>query len=466
MEWREDPGGYQLWFRLRVVKWKEMTFMREFLPAEIDASCNAVHLSEFDERVIDDYVSWRTAPIFPRRGRMAWHILERPTGCSSGQVYEAAKIKGVGVFDPEDETRGRDPITSGTFSSATPPTTQPLTSFMTYPHLGFRPDGRFAVVHGAAAPVGGITLSKARREFDAAHALLNAGVPAIAPLRVYRYPDLVFRGESMGVAVSAAPDRLPWRLSEAQQGVALHPGKNSSRDLYYHRLLEAFGIIGDPSAEDTRVRLICALARQVGERIRQYSMAGLFRYSAEFSNFEFDFRHRRVVLTDLDSAEFIETASIETRRLEVMRDFASGMYHLAAKFAAPTALGRFSVPMLLKHDPLAHYASGYFGVAEPNRWQTLTFRLWNAFLPHFNLINTVGAVRGDKWGQAERRSYKMDHHLFFILVFCEFAESFTRYGDSLPGYAPDPDRLILNAESFLGFRFGYLSHLRSIRVAL
>lgn len=420
-------------------------------------------------RRLEDYVSWRETPFFPRRGRLAWHVFADPPMQRDDPSfeYQAAKIKGVGVHNPPGDSPGRDPVFKEILNEPRTPTTEPLLSFATYPHLGFTSQATFRIAYGDVAPIGGITIDKALREYEIAEHLHAAGVPSIAPLLVFRYdePALVFHEKKMGAVICGTPDSQPYRLSEAQFGAGLGNSPGSQSELYYFRLLSSLEIDGDPFSETTRLRLLCRIAQQVGERIAQFSRSGLYRYSAELPNFDFDFARARVLLTDLDSSDFLANLDPLLQRLEVMRDFASAIYHLVAKFATPRALGAYTINALLKHDAISYFLNGYFGSSSPEDWITSTRRLWNCFLPHFELLNNHRECIRGAWEQERRRTYKMDHHLFYILAISEFAEQFSRRTSGFPGSEVSGDHIDNMARQFLGRRYDYLCYLRQKKLA-
>lgn len=423
-----------------------------------------IDLSEKELGTLEDFVSWRRVPVFPRRGRLAWHLFgDPPKRRDDPSVqYQAAKIKGVGVYNPPEGLRGRDPVFKETLTEPRPPTTEPLSSFVTYPHLGFASDTSFMAAYGDVAPVGGITVDKALREYEAAEHLYAAGVPSIAPMLVFNYDDpaLVFQGKQLGAVICGVPDSQPYRISEVQFGAGLGNSEGDQSEVYYRRLLSSFEIEGDPFAEVTRLTLLGQIARQVGERIAQFSRAGLYRYSAELPNFDFDFVRGQVLLTDLDSCDFLSELDHSFQRLQIMRDFASAVYHLIAKFATPRALGHYTVRALLENDPIPHLLDGYFGSDYAQDWTASSRKLWNCFLPHFELLSKYRNDIWDAWSQERRRTYKMDHHLFYVLVMSEFAEHFSRRTSSFPGTDMPEHRIDAMAQIFLERRYDYFRYLR------
>lgn len=418
-------------------------------------------LQKADAEKILSYVSWKEKPIFPRRGRMAWHVLQTPLthiGLAQ-QTLRAAKIKGVGAFNPPEEATGRDPILASSSYEPIPPTTEPLESFATYPHLGFCSDGNIEVVFGDTAPIGGILHERAVREFETAKRLSECGVLTIEPYLIVKYGNMDrFHGREMGAVVSLTPDAAPYRISEVQTGAALSKDCDPQRRDYYMRLLNALEVEGDPWSENTRLTAICILAEKVGRAMRLFSEAGLYRYSAEFPNFDFNFDKVDVVFTDLDSTHFLEDLPKNIQSRQVLRDAASMLYHLIAKFSGPTTLGAFSVRQLTRHDPLHCALRGYLSGASDQKIAEVTTALWRLYVPHFCLLNGHKQKIQNEWSQERRRSYKMDHHLFFLAAMLGIkAISDREQGAGLPIFNELYGQgFLAETETFLGARFEQL----------
>lgn len=368
---------------------------------------------------IIDIVSWKETPYFPHRGRMAWNILDTPVQIKDNPVYslKAIKIKGVGVYNPQSDAKNRDPIFEKTMSKPLPPTTQPLESFVSYPHLGFTDNGEFKVAYGSVAPIGGIVHDRAIKEYQTAQHLINNNIPSIVPLAVFKYDSTkLFQGQHLGVVCSFSPSIYPLRLSEVQFGAALEPGKNVNKDLYYNLILESLNIGNTITQSQAQLQCLSKIAYQVGHLMHDFSYSGLYRYSAEFPNFEFDFNRSTPVITDLDSTEFLNDLPQHLRALQVLRDMASMVYHFVAKLATPNSLGKYNFSQLRDANPLLELLTGYFGEIYREKLAKETKKLWLAFAPHYILLNKYKQEILSEWTVKRRRSYKMDHHLFFILV--------------------------------------------------
>lgn len=93
------------------------------------------------------------------------------------------------------------------------------------------------------------------------------------------------------------------------------------------------------------------------------------------------------------------------------------MYHFISKFSTPLALGHYSISKLLEYNPIKNLMIGYFPNIDPSLFDQITSKLWKAYIPYFMLLNKhKESIHDEKFDQGQRRSYKMDHDLFFILV--------------------------------------------------
>jgi len=245
-----------------------------------------VNISEREFDILLDIVSWKRTPKFPRRGRMAWHILDEPASVPAFPDLQlrAAKIKGIGAYNPPDDGRYRDPLLDYFIDAPIQPTTEPLDSFVTYPHVGIDKEGEFMWAYGSISPVGGIVHDRALREFQMAKILVEHRVPTIVPLVVVQYEErLTFNEQPMGAVISLLPNTAPYRLSEIQYGAAIQPGEDPDKDAYCREVQDSLGVAGDLTVEETRLEVINLLARKVGKLIRDFTAAGLYRYSPEWS---------------------------------------------------------------------------------------------------------------------------------------------------------------------------------------
>lgn len=424
---------------------------------------DGVDISDREFQHILDLASWKQMPRFSVRGRSAWHILREGVVLKSvpDRRFAAAKLKGVGVWNPEAGARNRDSLMVPMSDIPSPPTTIPLESFATYPHFGLTREGEYSIVFGKVAPVGGILHERAALEYDNAKRLTEAGVTSIVPMAVIEYDESYrFDGKPMGASISLSHGSAPYRLSELQYGAVTRLGQDPDKDAYCERVLRALDVDGELSCEITRLRAIRILSRQIGGLMHDFTAAGLYRYSPEWTNLEFDFDSAQAVLTDLDSTRPMAELDPHMRTLHALRDLASLLYRTLAKFSTPSALGHYSLANLLKYDPLAEVLQGYFPGADVGRVRTISSRLWNAGIPYLFLLTKYREQIRTDWDQARRRSYKMDHDLFYVLAISSVFELF-QGSDIMAQYPSDltRDALSEKARRYLGERFEYFLYL-------
>lgn len=412
-------------------------------------------------------IQWEITPSFPERGRRAWMVLDKPVKPQNWHSFHlnAIKIKGVGVYDPSIDAQNRDPLYKNALTKPLPPTVEPLNSFVGYPHLGYTQDGEFKVAFGDVAPIGGIIHDRAVNEFESAKHLIKHKIPSITPLAVYKYTDLPkFQGQYLGVVCSLSPNKLPFRLSEIQCGVALSPisRKNDPRFTFYNQIKEALEIEDFKDPAITQIKCLNKLAKQVGQLMFKFSESGLCRYSAGFHNFEYDIKLKSPVITDLDSTKFLDTIPEHLKPLEILRDLSSMVYHFTAKLATPKTLGKYNLNNILNENPLCSLIASYFGCQVDAKLIHISNLLWTVFIPHFLLLNGHKDEILNDWSVRRRRSYKMDHHFFFILtmnlIFDHFQNSI--FGERYRNILDSKDDFLKKSQRFLGEdRAAYLEFL-------
>lgn len=395
------------------------------LKFDITHKDNNVVLSGPDKEKLHSTLSWLTTPNFPHRGRMAWQRLLSPIQLKVGNriiEYRSIKIKGVGAFNPPSDAKFRDPIYEKVLDKPVKPTNKPLTSFVSYPHFGFTDQGKFKVAFGDVAPIGGIIHRKAVKEFVNASHLVENGVPTIYPLLVIKYRDyLDFKSEELGVVCSLSPMEHPFRLSELQAGIAIKGDETGDKYEFFKNVLKVEGI---SNSNRPNYECLNKVAFKVGSLMNAFSKSGLYRYSAELPNFEYDLKNAIPVITDLDSSEFLNELNPIKKELEVLRDLCSMTYHFTAKFATPNALGLYSLEKLVKSNPLKSLLHGYFDGNFEAEIESISMKFWKLFIPHFIQLNKNKDKIVGEWSVERRRSYKMDHHFFYVYSMILFYDVF------------------------------------------
>lgn len=295
------------------------------LDATLERAAEEIDLLNQPE-VISELVRWQRKPSAWCGGRTGWLLLDS-AATGRGACIRALKLKGIG-----------GPVVENGYVTAAPPSTEQYIRWPGVgedPHFGIDKSG-FCWVAGDPAPLRGITLSAALREFDAAAGLRTAGVPALVPLAVYRYPGLSFGPTCapMGVVVTGSPERSPLRVGAVLDGLG-----DPSQDVYYlTRLSTALHAppTGDPIAN--ALSLLEAATRRYGNTLRRFSEAGYFRYSGHIDNYGIDPGTGEAFLIDLDSSRELEELPPALQFSQVARDAMSALYNLACAFFRPDQL--------------------------------------------------------------------------------------------------------------------------------
>ncbi len=277
---------------------------------------------------------WRTAPAIMPGTRTSWTSL--PDG-------GALKLKGVGYREAG--------------GAAEPPVD--VSFHRPNPHLGIRDDGELTIVPSSPSPYGGMLLTRARAEYEVAAGLARAAVPAVVPLRVYRYEGVSYTEgglappEAMGAVLTLAPAAAPHRAD------LLIRASDVLDDDERERLGRLIGPPGAAGRGRRRLELITVLAARYGAALRGFAQAGFFRYSGSLDNWALADAGDQVYLTDLDSSLPLSGCTPVRAPLEVMRDMASGLFNIAAALMHPDVALQVEPAEFERTDPFAALLSGY-----------------------------------------------------------------------------------------------------------
>lgn len=406
--------------------------------------------------------SWDVAPIMTSPGRCCWEVLDEPATCSyfPGLDLVSAKMKGIGFYNPKSTEKVHGGVLANDHAENTvPPSTTVLEGMLTFPHFGIDKDRNYAIKFSARTPLGGILHSRALCEYESAKTLSESSIPTIVPLAVLKYPELTFEGQPMGAAICLQPEKESTRLSGIQYSDTNY-GVCDEIDSFYDKIREELNIEGNPTQEETRLATINPLSLQIGQRLRQLSLSGLFRHSSEWSNFEYSFDAKSIYFTDLDSTLNLNTiAAPKDKILHVMRDLGTAVYRLVAKFGYPKSLGYYTLGNLLAYDPLCELLVGYFPEADKQELRKASQRLWRAFVPHFELLKRHKEEINGDWTRGDRQTYKMDNELFYVLTM-QSTWQFYEQSELMKAYPTDVTYETLDnmAREFLKDRYDQLEY--------
>jgi hypothetical protein len=358
-----------------------------------------------------DRVSWRTVPSFARPGRSAWYVLPRPATCRErpGVEFRAAKLKGVGAWNPPGDVRS-EVRWAEQAAVPRPPSTDEYTATALLRHVGVTRDGEFAQVTSAPAPYGGILHDRALLEYKNASSLIGYALPCIAPLLVVRYPELNFRDQPMGAVVSLSPEAQPFRAHVDDVGAPGSPKRAFIEDVY-----RALQVEGDLQLPIVQWRAIAEVARRAGALLRAFAEAGHYRYSMHLENFQFDCTRSELILTDLDSSQRLDQLPPELQGLELMRDLSAALHKLAWRLHYFGTLDPWPIERLRQTDPFVEFLRGYFAEFGSLDLAQVVAPLWRLMVPHlFQRRRLMAAMAA--WDGERIRSYEVDLPLFCSLA--------------------------------------------------
>jgi hypothetical protein len=296
---------------------------------------------------LDDIVSWKVIPPFCKISRSAWLPLKEPIKVESpyGDIYvEALKIKGVGFLDYHGNIRQ--------------PTTEHLHRITS--HLGITKEGHFSILKSLPAPIGGITIEKARAEYKTALGLIENGLPSSVPVRLYQYqnPELRYQTQEgdmvpMGVVVTGQLQRTFHRLDTILE----YSMVNGEIKEELNRFAESMGI---SLGNDPELSLFRASYASYGHHLREFSSCGFYRYSSHCTNLGFSARRGSAYFTDLDSClELVECSEIE-KPMQVMRDAFGVIFYLIFTFLQPEYIQHFSRDRVFQSNLQRAFLTNYY----------------------------------------------------------------------------------------------------------
>lgn len=380
------------------------------LSCEVVKKYENVEIDDASMSRLLDMAAWRTEPIFESPGRTAWVRLDKPALVKNrpGVPYHAAKMKGVGLWNPEGFLHTGVQMGERK-AEKIPPTTENYAPMTALRHVGINADGEFFETTSNPAPFGGILEDRAALEYENARVLTEAGVPSIAPLVVLRYP-LKFDGKQMGAVITLSTEPRPFRAHVDyidEQGKA---GKE-----YYLSVFKMLGFNGDPSEAIVRWQAFASLSRRTGKLMHDFAQSGLYRYASQLENLHFDVERDELFLTDLDSSRKLSELPQGVPALQILRDASSALHKLAWRLHYFVMLDRWRLSAARKTDPMAEFVAGYFPGASTTQIDEALRPLWRHVVPHLYLRKRHRSAMAG-WDRERLRTYEVDRDMFYALA--------------------------------------------------
>ena len=297
-------------------------------------------------QAIDDVISWKVPPFFHRLGRSGQLIPETPLTVETpnGKTYviDQLKLKGIGLYDDQRQAHQPDPSVRFVQSD---------------PHIGITGEGKFIMIPPSTGPMGGITMDRARMEYDVARTLFENNIPCEVPIRLYQYDNMSYEknGEILPLA-AVVSGQLQHGYDRLDAAFKYHTAPQELRlELEKYAKNKGFDISSYPE-----IAFLKSAYESYGVYLRQFSQVGFYRHSAHPSNLGFSTRMNDIYLTDIDSCRWLSECTEIARPMQVMRDALSTFSHLIIMFTEPRDIHRFPAEKVLEANLFRSYLKSYY----------------------------------------------------------------------------------------------------------
>jgi hypothetical protein len=339
------------------------------LNVEILAQNQDLEISPADFNMLIDCARWEISPPFYKPGRTAEipfisveTVRDRRMGSRRIGSY---KIKGPGYIDhgiirPPQAEQEYEPRFAGNRDT---PETARKNPRAVLAYMVFGEDGAIKSEVAEAPPKGGVTLEKAKAEYDNAMALSRKPVPAILPIAYGRYPGLSWCGKDMGFVITAVPDTNVFFRAAEYFGEAVWLGSEicANREVLLAALEGRFGQSTEGMRGVTIMKFMQEMNGVFGGSLRKYSEAGLGRYSGHPANYTYDFGIREAILHDFDTSLEIDSLPEKARGLTIVRDVVSALWGIVQATMFSMIHTMTTPEVFLRMNPFEALLRGYFG---------------------------------------------------------------------------------------------------------
>ena len=304
-------------------------------------------------------------------GRTCYYKLSCPV-IINNTTYSYVKIKGCGALNGKSEF-----IKPGSRSFVRKD-----------PHFGIDNNGYPTMVHSELSVYGGITLSRAIKEYNNFKYLYENKVSTLIPLFVYRYDRLYFNSEHLGISVSLCEDNLPLRMDKLLYTNDLMP--KEYREFYKKVYFSEFGESTNLNFDD-KAKLINKIAYKYACEIRKFADTGMYIHSGGWSNIQYSFSKKNVVLIDLDSSR-----KIKDFRISLMlncRDLISNIYRLFINLYNPKCIGEYDEKIIHDKNYVLSLISGFFSTVDSQAVVNISKSINKFYIKNcFNKIKSIESI--------------------------------------------------------------------------
>ncbi|MCK4532430.1 alpha/beta fold hydrolase, partial [bacterium] len=230
---------------------------------------------------IKKVISWELKPDLAPSGRTGLIILDKPIIVNKVKIT-AIKIKGLGDYftDPENPT----PPTTKEFHDSGQP------DFYTE----FDENGEFYIKETIPKPLGGNIYKEAREEYKFHLNAFKKGDFVSVPLAYGEYPEIKYKGETLGFVILGITDPRDRRVDNLFAGDLVSMDKKTAQVVISDYLRE---LLGGKKMEDFFEKLF----EQWGHTLRRFHNAGFIHRNPHGANFSYE--KNKIKIHDLESSK-------------------------------------------------------------------------------------------------------------------------------------------------------------------
>lgn len=349
-----------------------------------------VNLAHEDLTNLLKIVKFEKKGIYYDVGRTCYYQLKKPVIINK-KKYTYLKIKGSGILEDDKINIFTDK------------------EFVRIdPHYGFDANNNPILVNSKPAPYGGILLDRAINEFDNFKLLISSGVSSLYPFCVFEYKNLNFNNQKLGVIVALSEE--PYRFNK----ILFHNVPNNYVKFYKKVFYNEFSYNTDFSFED-KAKLIQRIAYKYAGEVKRMADCGLYIHSGGWSNIQYSFSDKNIVLVDLDSS----LKNKLNKKILKYRDLISNIYRLFINLYNPDCIQDYNDKIINETNYCYYLLKGYFNDTVDHK---ILIEISNKINNYFiiNCFNNIKRIENTMNHISDQEVKKMELNIFKFYNYCMY----------------------------------------------
>lgn len=352
---------------------------------------NRISLSDDDINEIERIIKFDKHGKYYSKGRTCYYHLITPININN-TLYSYVKLKGCGCYESDKLF-----IKPGEKSF-----------IRRDPHFGIDELGYPKMAFSDIAPYGGILLDRAINEYNNFDILNQNSVSSLIPMYVYKYDEIKFSNKELGVSISLCEDTEPLRMDKLLYTNELMPKEYKD---YYKKIFELEFLTKTNLDLNDKERLIKRIAYYYGSEIRKFCNSGLYIHSGGWSNIQYSFKNKNVVLIDLDSSRKNNNESLEL--LLNCRDLVSNIYRLFINLYNPNCIKDYTENEIRKTNYIFFILKGFFKNICDSKLLFVSNNINDYYINNcFNRIKSIEKIMLNMTDE-DAREYELDIMSFY-----------------------------------------------------